>query len=425
LIPFKFELPVPSTQLDATHAGLIYSTKGNCARMTYAEPPISAQGNWTIEVGQKMTTVVGLSYDLIVNAKAYIKAAGVEIAATQGEAIFSSNNLTCVRGENVMIDAAGGIHIHSDSTFVAGAFNVSGDSAFKGHLTLDGAISCPYLIMPSMSQTSSFSGTSKFIDHQAYWNTPPSKENPNHCDLALQKELDSDGETADYRVVERDKTTGSAAFVTAVYQLMYDMNCKYKFKFDWWQYKYGMQIFGKDLAYIIDLVMSPYEPHPTGVCTASSMMTKSFCPAMHALANNPDVQKAAPGIKQFSDGMTPGYVVPGGTGVVTNFKHHHARWGEAHDHESAMPVGSYTQSTYDWGFERTAGSASATPHPIKGDGLMYGRGAKGWAKSSGSDSFRVDEEIDFLIVEKHLPPDFKVGQNAWGLGAAGTGSTES
>jgi hypothetical protein len=52
---------------------------------------------------------------------------------------------------------------------VHGSFNVRGDAAFKGHLTTDGAISCPYLIVPSMRSVSTASSSSKMKVEHANW----------------------------------------------------------------------------------------------------------------------------------------------------------------------------------------------------------------------------------------------------------------
>ena len=422
VFPLKFELPLQLTDFDeliASRAGLILSSTGSARKVTYAEPPISGPGSLSIEVGQKFTTLVGHTYDLIVNGRTYIKSGSIDICATEGEASLTSENVTTVRGHNILLDAYGGIHVKSDSTFINGAFNVSGDSAFKGHVTTDGAISCPYLIMPSMTQTSSWNGSGKRIDHFAQWATEPPEPNNNKCDLRVQFQYDDNGDIDDYRIIESQPTTGSPAFVTAVRQLEYDMNTKYKYKIDWFQYFHGCRMFSRDISYIMAMAYEQVEDYPVGYVASGGSNGKSFSPRMAEIANNPANVAKYPELAKYKDGMVPSF--GGGGGNVYLYKHHHLRWGEAHDHESSMPVGSYTQSTFDWGFERTAGSAAATPHPIKGDGLGYGRGAKGYAKFYGSGSFRVDEDVEFLAINVET---IKGDQDSWGDGAPSNGAGE-
>ena len=149
-------------------------SKGSCERAIYC-PPQRTQGSVAFEVSNNFTINAGSpGVDIDTSGRFNVRAGDVVINATEGEAVFGSGNVTTIKGKNLILDADdktgdAGVSIQSPHTMVHGSLNVRGDAAFKGHLTTDGAISCPYLIMPSMRTQSTASSSSKMKVEHANW----------------------------------------------------------------------------------------------------------------------------------------------------------------------------------------------------------------------------------------------------------------
>jgi hypothetical protein len=112
--------------------------------------------------------------DLLSTGEIGIKGGSVHINGSQGEVSLTSKNLTTIGGGNVLIAADNksgdtGVCIDSKHTYVRGAFNVNGDTAMLGGLTVDGALSVNYINCPAMPAPSTMNGSNDFVNHHANW----------------------------------------------------------------------------------------------------------------------------------------------------------------------------------------------------------------------------------------------------------------
>jgi hypothetical protein len=153
---------------------LAMHSKGSAERVIYC-PPQRTHGSIALEVANNFTINAGSpGVDIQTSGRVNIMAGDVIVNANEGEAVFGSGNVTTIKGKNIILDANdssgdAGISVQSPHTMFNGSLNVRGDAAFKGHLTTDGAISCPYLIMPSMRTQSTMSSSSKQKVEHANW----------------------------------------------------------------------------------------------------------------------------------------------------------------------------------------------------------------------------------------------------------------
>jgi len=154
---------------------LAMGSKGSAPKIVYC-PPQRTHGSLMFEVANNFTINAGSpGVNIQTSGRFQTMAGDVIINATEGEAVLSSDNVTTIKGKNIILDANDtsgdtGLAIQSTHTMVHGSFNVRGDASFKGHLTTDGALSTPYLIVPSMRTESSASASSKFKTEGANWN---------------------------------------------------------------------------------------------------------------------------------------------------------------------------------------------------------------------------------------------------------------
>jgi hypothetical protein len=151
---------------------LRFSSRGSAPRVIYA-PPQRTHGSVMFDVSNNFTINAGSpGVEIQTSGRFDVKSGDIVMTATNGEAVFGSGNVTTIKGKNVIIDADDksgdtGFGIQAQHTMVHGSFNVRGDAAFKGHLTTDGSISTPHLIVPSMRARSSGSASSKFCTEGA------------------------------------------------------------------------------------------------------------------------------------------------------------------------------------------------------------------------------------------------------------------
>jgi hypothetical protein len=146
---------------------LAYDSKGSTKRILFL-PPQRTQGSWMFDVANNFTINAGSpGIDFQSSGQLTADVGSLSLKAGLGEAYLGSNNVTTLKGKNVILDANdqsgdAGVLISSPHTMVQGSFNVRGDAAFKGHVTMDGALSAPHLIVPSMRTESTANATSKF-----------------------------------------------------------------------------------------------------------------------------------------------------------------------------------------------------------------------------------------------------------------------
>lgn len=156
---------------------LVYDSKGSTKRILFL-PPQRTQGSLMWDVANNFTVNAGSpGIDFQTSGQLTADTGSLSLKAGTGEAYIGSNNVTTVKGKNVILDANdqsgdAGVLISAPHTMVQGSFNVRGDAAFKGHLTTDGPISVPHLIVPSMRTESTNNATSKFITEGANWQIP-------------------------------------------------------------------------------------------------------------------------------------------------------------------------------------------------------------------------------------------------------------
>ena len=151
----------------------LYS-KGSCPKIVFCEPQ-RWDGNYSIDVANKMVISAGSpGVDIETSGRFSARTGDILLNATQGEAVLSSGNLTTIKGKNIILDANdmsgdAGISIQAPNTMINGGLSVRGNVAFKGHVTMDGAVSTPFLIVPSMRTGSTTSSSSKMKVEGANW----------------------------------------------------------------------------------------------------------------------------------------------------------------------------------------------------------------------------------------------------------------
>jgi hypothetical protein len=151
------------------------TTEGNCKVVTYHPPQPSPFGTLSLSVNSQFKLVTGnCGIDVLTVGEIAIKGGSVHINGSQGEASLTSSNLTTIGGGNVLISADNksgdtGVCIDAKSTYVRGAFNVNGDTALLGSLTIDGNLNVNYLNCPTMKAPSTQASTDSYSTHHANW----------------------------------------------------------------------------------------------------------------------------------------------------------------------------------------------------------------------------------------------------------------
>lgn len=177
--PYKTQgynsLPMNLRVADNLRNKLRVTTEGNCKKIAYLPPQQSPYGNLGITVANNFKLTAGVNgIDLLSTGEIALKGGSVHINGSEGEVSLTSNNLTTIGGGNVLIAADNksgdtGVCIDSKHTYVRGAFNVNGDTAMLGGLTVDGALSVNYINCPSMAAPSTMNGAADFVTHHANW----------------------------------------------------------------------------------------------------------------------------------------------------------------------------------------------------------------------------------------------------------------
>lgn len=168
-------LPMNLRVSDALRNKLRVTTEGNCKVVVYQPPLSSPFGNLMMNIQNNLKITTGnAGMDLLSTGEIAIKGGSVHINGSQGEVSLTSKNLTTIGGGNVLIAADNksgdtGVSIDSKHTYVRGAFNVNGDTAMMGGLTVDGALSVNYINCPAMAAPSTMNGTDAFVNHHANW----------------------------------------------------------------------------------------------------------------------------------------------------------------------------------------------------------------------------------------------------------------
>jgi len=176
---------------DSLRNKLRVTTEGNCQVVTYHPPPQSHLGNLMMNIQNNLMITSGNNgMDFMSTGEIAMKGGSVHINGSQGEVSLTSSNLTTIGGSNVLISAdpktgESGVCIDSKHTYVRGSFNVNGDSAMLGSLTLDGALNVNYINCPSMRAPVTLNGTDSFMTHHANWSYGADALNASNLDLKV------------------------------------------------------------------------------------------------------------------------------------------------------------------------------------------------------------------------------------------------
>jgi hypothetical protein len=137
--------------------------------------PSMTVGNMNIIASNKLFLNAGSpGLEILTKGQGNLQFGGVSIVATDGELLLTSNNVTTIKGKNLVIDAddrsgTGGLQIRSRNTLVGGALHVNGNSSTIGSVSVDGNLSAPFLITRSMRLQTTKSGSTKTINNAANW----------------------------------------------------------------------------------------------------------------------------------------------------------------------------------------------------------------------------------------------------------------
>jgi hypothetical protein len=157
--------------------GFIPNSKGNCKKAVYSDPLI-LPGSFTLGVGQKLTIKSG-SPGVEVKTSGLMNLVGsmTTVTASEGELVMMSNNVTKVKGKNIIIDAEdlsgdSGIYMDAKSVKCTGALAVDGDLSVKGHISMDGGITTTHITCPGERVASGPSGAAHQVHSGGNWNNP-------------------------------------------------------------------------------------------------------------------------------------------------------------------------------------------------------------------------------------------------------------
>ena len=160
---------------DVLRNKLYFTTEGNPKQVVYQPPPHIPFGNLTFNVENKFSLTTGnAGADILSTGEVNIRAGSVHINGSQGEVSLTSGNLTTIGGKMVYIsadDGSGdsGVCIDSKYTLARGSFNVNGDAAFNGHVTIDGGLTCTDFTYPTMGVPTDLASASKWSSEGAVW----------------------------------------------------------------------------------------------------------------------------------------------------------------------------------------------------------------------------------------------------------------
>lgn len=161
-------------ELNTNRTYFAVSGAKNSKKVANTNPSMTV-GNMNIIASNKLLLNAGSpGLEILTKGQGNLMFGGVSIVASDGELLLTSNNLTTIKGKNLVIDAddrsgTGGLEIRSRNTLVKGAFHVNGNSSSLGSVSIDGNLSAPFLITRSMRLQTTKSGSTKVIGNAANW----------------------------------------------------------------------------------------------------------------------------------------------------------------------------------------------------------------------------------------------------------------
>jgi len=136
--------------------GIMTLSDGNCERAIYCPPIQLTDANFYMDVCEKFTVNAGAP-GMVFNTNGLyeVKAAGINISASDGEAVFKSSNKTLIAGKNVNIladDKSGDTSIVLDAgnVHITRSASVDANLSVRGAITCEGPATIPFLNCPSM-----------------------------------------------------------------------------------------------------------------------------------------------------------------------------------------------------------------------------------------------------------------------------------
>lgn len=324
--------------------GLIPYTNGNCKEAIFSEPLINP-GSLFVNVTEKFKLVAGSpGIDVMTTGKLDVMGALTNIGATKGELMLYSDNLTTLKGKNVLIDAKDrsgdtGVRIESDNTMIAGGLSVTGDLALKGSLVMDGGLHCTHITAPGERVSSGPTGDAHQVHSGANWNNPST---------GLQATLYDIYDKA-YKKLSRD------AYNTLTLGILRPPEIK-------------------------TLIEETYQSTMLATIVDNTYMPTGFATTWFA---PPGAPVGSPlvvlGTAMTTTGPAPvvGYVVGGQTMPVYNFTHNHNSPGNDHSHDYTSIQSSLPGNT------ASAREASPEPSHVPTPAKTSGMGTKPGHKSIG------------------------------------------
>jgi len=168
-------LPTNLRVSDTLRNKLRVTTEGNCKKIVYQPPTYSPYGNLMVQVQNNLKITAGnAGMDFMSTGEIAVKGGSVHINGSEGEVSLTSQNLTTIGGGTVLIAANNqsgdtGICMDSKHTYVRGSFNVNGDTAMLGGLTVDGPVSITHMNYPTMMVNTDLAADSKWASEGANW----------------------------------------------------------------------------------------------------------------------------------------------------------------------------------------------------------------------------------------------------------------
>jgi len=168
-------LPTNLRVSDTLRNKLRVTTEGNCKKIVYQPPTYSPYGNLMLQIQNNLKITAGnAGMDFMSTGEIAVKGGSVHINGSEGEVSLTSQNLTTIGGGTVLIAANNqsgdtGVCIDSKYTYIRGSFNVNGDTAMLGGLTVDGPLSVTHMNYPTMSTPSQVAADSKWATEGANW----------------------------------------------------------------------------------------------------------------------------------------------------------------------------------------------------------------------------------------------------------------
>jgi len=340
--------------------GFIPHTKGNCEKAIHSDPLINP-GSFSLTVNEKMTIEVGApGIDVHTIGKVQLNGAVTNIVATDGELGILSNNRTTIKGKNVIIDADdksgdSGISIQATNTMVTGALNVQGDLAVKGHISMDGGISCTHLTCPGERVATGPSGDAHQVESGATWNNP----------LAGEQATIYDTYDKAYKAISRDvynflslNIANGLAEIKTLIEEEYSSS----------MLKLGIDCSGPGLptgfAFTYDAGIGPSVGGP--------LLLDGY-----AYVIDPQTGTPLPVFFQGGQYMAYSFVIPGQIMPVYNYTHVHNSPGANHSHDYTVP------QMDPMGTNTAARGARPEPSNVPSPAKASGHGSKPGHKTMG------------------------------------------